>query len=128
MATEILMPRLGWTMEEGVFGGWLKQDGDKVQAGDLLFTVETDKATQEIEAFESGILHIPPGAPKVGDVVPVGAVLGYLTGEGEAPPTVETQATGQEMDAVAATAALATAGTRAAARSRRSGLPAISPR
>ena len=59
MAYEVTMPRLGWTMEEGVFGEWLKQDGDEVKAGDLLFTVEGDKATQEVEVFEGGILRLP---------------------------------------------------------------------
>ena len=63
MAYEVTMPRLGWTMEEGVFGEWLKQDGEEVKAGDLLFTVEGDKATQEVEVFESGILRLPQGAP-----------------------------------------------------------------
>ena len=72
MANEVTMPRLGWTMEEGVFGEWLKQDGDEVQAGDLLFTVEGDKATQEVEVFEAGILRLPANAPAPGDVIPVG--------------------------------------------------------
>ena len=62
MATEIRMPRLGWTMEEGTFGEWLKQDGESIKAGDFLFTVEGDKATQEVEAFDSGILRLPPNA------------------------------------------------------------------
>lgn len=72
MAYEVTMPRLGWTMEEGVLGEWLKQDGDAVQAGDLLFTVEGDKATQEVEALESGILRLPPNAPGAGDVIQIG--------------------------------------------------------
>ncbi len=83
MATEILMPRLGWTMEEGTFGTWLKADGAAVQTGDLIFTVESDKATQEVEAFENGILRLPPNAPKAGDVLPVGALLGYIAQPGE---------------------------------------------
>lgn len=83
MAHKILMPRLGWTMEEGVFGAWLKADGDRVAPGDLLFTVESDKATEEVEAFEAGILRIPPDAPGPGAVVAVGALLAYLVQEGE---------------------------------------------
>ena len=59
MAYEVTMPRLGWTMEEGVFGEWLKQDGDEVKAGDLLFTVEGDKATQEV----GGVRGRNPAAP-----------------------------------------------------------------
>lgn len=133
MATEIIMPRLGWTMEEGVFGGWLKQDGDEIEAGDLLFTVETDKATQEIEAFEGGILRIPPSSPNVGDVISVGAVLGYLTKPGEALPEPAAQAPaaatvdGAQTDgAPAATVSAAQAADDG--RDRRNGLPAISPR
>jgi pyruvate dehydrogenase E2 component (dihydrolipoamide acetyltransferase) len=86
MAAEIHMPRLGWSMEEGTFGEWLKRDGDPVQAGDLVFTVEGDKATQEIEAFESGILRLPPNAPQPGDLVRVGTVLAYLVKPGESAP------------------------------------------
>ena len=66
MAYSIVMPRLGWTMEEGVFGAWLKADGERVSPGDLLFTVEGDKAIQEVETFESGILRIPPGRAAAG--------------------------------------------------------------
>ncbi len=84
MATEILVPRLGWTMEEGIFGEWLKPDGAAIAVGDLLFTIETDKATQEVESLEAGILRIAPGGPKAGDVVKVGALLGYLAATGEA--------------------------------------------
>ncbi len=86
MAYTILMPRLGWTMEEGIFGSWLKADGDRIVPGDLLFTVESDKATQEVETFEAGILCIPPDAPVSGDVVAVGAVLAYLLQDGEPLP------------------------------------------
>lgn len=65
-------------MDEGVFVGWLKKDGELVAAGEPLFTLESDKAAQEVEATDSGILRIPADAPKVGDTVSVGAVLGYL--------------------------------------------------
>ena len=60
------MPRLGWNMEKGSLGGWLKQDGDHLEMGEVLFTVEGDKATQEVEALESGILHIPGDSPSPG--------------------------------------------------------------
>jgi pyruvate dehydrogenase E2 component (dihydrolipoamide acetyltransferase) len=86
MAVEIVLPRLGWTMEEGVFGEWLKQDGDLVQPGDLLFTVESDKASNEVESFESGILRLLPDGPQPGSTLPVGAVLGYLVQPGERAP------------------------------------------
>ena len=83
MANEVKLPRLGWDMEEGVFGGWLKQDGDFVRAGDMLFAVEGDKAVQEIEALDSGYLLVPPEAPQKGQIVAVGTLLGYLITEDE---------------------------------------------
>jgi len=86
MATAISVPRLGWNMEQGVFVGWLKADGAKVRAGDALFTLEGEKATEDIENFEEGILHIPANGPDKGDVVLVGAVIGYVLQAGEQPP------------------------------------------
>ncbi len=86
MAIEIVMPRLGWTMEEGSLVEWLKKDGEAVQPGDIVFTVETDKAINEIESFESGILRIPPDSPAAGVMVPVGGLLAYLVQPGEAAP------------------------------------------
>ena len=86
MAVEIVMPRLGWTMEEGTLVEWLKQPGEAVQAGEVLFTVETDKAINEVESFDAGRLHIPEDAPGPGATVPVGTVLGFLLAEGEEPP------------------------------------------
>lgn len=89
MAVEILLPRLGWTMEEGTFGEWLKRDGETVAVGDLLYTVESDKALNEVETLEGGILYIPPDAPKSGEVIPVGKRLGYLLAPGESAPSVQ---------------------------------------
>jgi pyruvate dehydrogenase E2 component (dihydrolipoamide acetyltransferase) len=86
MANEVVMPRLGWTMEEGTLVEWLKSSGESVQTGDVLFTVESDKALNEVEAFDSGTLHVPGNAPAPGDTVPVGTVLGYVLAEGDAPP------------------------------------------
>ena len=56
MATEILMPALSPTMEEGVIVKWFIKEGDKVSAGDLLAEIETDKATMELEAIDDGIV------------------------------------------------------------------------
>lgn len=78
MPFEVVLPRLGWNMESGQVGEWLKQDGEQVEAGEILFTVEGDKATQEVEALESGILRIPPDSPPPGKEVPVGTLLAYL--------------------------------------------------
>jgi len=86
MAVEIVMPRLGWTMETGIIAEWLKHDGESVQAGDALFTVETDKVAQEVEAMDSGILRLPPDSAPIGAVVAVGTVLAYLVRPGEAAP------------------------------------------
>ncbi len=83
MAIPISIPRLGWSMEEGVFAGWLKRDGEPVRAGEPLFSLEGDKAAQEIESLDSGILKVPPGAPAAGATVAVGAVIGYLLEPGE---------------------------------------------
>lgn len=83
MAHEVRVPRLGWSMEEGVFVGWRKRDGDRVKVGDVLFELEGEKASQEIESLDEGILRITPDGPKEGAVVLVGALLGYLVSEGE---------------------------------------------
>jgi pyruvate dehydrogenase E2 component (dihydrolipoamide acetyltransferase) len=87
MAVQITIPRLGWSMEEGIFAGWLKHDGEPVRAGDPLFSLEGEKATQDVEAIDDGTLSIPPNAPVAGAKVIVGAVIGYLVRAGEpAPP------------------------------------------
>ena len=86
MAIEILLPRLGWTMEEGTFVEWLKRDGDAVAPGDVLFTVESDKSLNEVESFDSGVLRIPAGSPAPGARVPVGTLLAYILQAGEALP------------------------------------------
>jgi pyruvate dehydrogenase E2 component (dihydrolipoamide acetyltransferase) len=73
-------------MEEGKFLAWLKQDGDFIKEGDPIFSLESDKAAQEVEAIDSGILRIPLDGPKPGDTIKVGHVLGYLLAEGENAP------------------------------------------
>src|SRR3954451_22197987 len=86
MAVEIVMPRFGWTMEGGLLAEWTKHDGDPIKVGDILFTVESDKALNEVESFETGILRIPPNAPQAGATVKVGALLAYVVQPGEAAP------------------------------------------
>ncbi len=86
MPIPITIPRLGWNMEEGTFVEWLKQDGDRIQAGDMLYKLEGEKATEDIECLDDGILSIPPGAPKPGDKIPVGTVIGYLLQANESVP------------------------------------------
>src|SRR5262245_46210056 len=84
MPIEIIVPRLGWSMEEGAFVAWLKKDGEFVLAGEALFSIEGDKAVQEIESIDSGILRVAANAPKSGDPIRVGDVLGHLVSEKEA--------------------------------------------
>jgi pyruvate dehydrogenase E2 component (dihydrolipoamide acetyltransferase) len=86
MAIPVTIPRLGWNMEEGIFAGWIKQDGDTVRAGEALFRLESDKAVEDIEGLDSGVLRVAPDAPKEGDTVAVGLVIGWLVQPGEAPP------------------------------------------
>jgi pyruvate dehydrogenase E2 component (dihydrolipoamide acetyltransferase) len=90
MPIEITIPRLGWNMDEGRFNGWLKKDGDPVKSGEPLFILEAEKAAQDIEAIDSGILRIPKDSPPAGATVKVGQVIGYLARENEA---VESSAT-----------------------------------
>lgn len=86
MAQEIIIPRLGWSMEEGTFVAWLKSDGDFVKRGDALFELEGEKATQEIEAVDEGVLRIPITGPKPGSMHKVGAVIGYLVAANDSIP------------------------------------------
>ena len=87
MAIDVTLPRQGWSMEEAAFVEWIKKDGDTVKAGEPLFAVETDKAVQEIESLDAGILRLTANSPKKEDKVRVGDVLGYLVAPGEATPT-----------------------------------------
>ena len=57
MAKDILMPLLSPSMTEGTLVKWIKKEGDAVKSGDVLAEVETDKATMDLEAFDSGILR-----------------------------------------------------------------------
>lgn len=87
MAIEITIPRLGWNMDEGSFGEWLKADGDHVDPGEPVFTLESDKSVQEVESVDGGTLHILPGGPQEGDPVDVGTLVGFLLEDGESPPS-----------------------------------------
>ncbi|WP_452598849.1 pyruvate dehydrogenase complex dihydrolipoamide acetyltransferase [Pontimicrobium sp. MEBiC01747] len=81
MATVINMPRLSDTMEEGTVATWLKKVGDKVEEGDILAEIETDKATMEFESFNEGtLLHI---GVEEGDTAAVDTLLAIIGEEGE---------------------------------------------
>ena len=86
MPHEVVMPRLGWTMETGTVVEWLKQDGEPVAAGEAIFSVEADKGLTEVEALDDGILHIPEGSP-LGIEVPVGTTLAYIAPPGASLPS-----------------------------------------
>lgn len=86
MATEVVVPRRGWSMDEGQFVEWRKRDGDTIRAGEILFTLESEKAIEEIEAETPGILRIPPNGPRQGETIKVGQVLAFLVAPGEAMP------------------------------------------
>ncbi|MEE2039834.1 dihydrolipoamide acetyltransferase family protein [Nocardiopsis sp. CT-R113] len=81
--SEIQMPRLSDTMEEGVISTWVKAVGDKVASGDVLVEIETDKAVMEYEAYEDG--YLVKQSVSEGDTVPIGAVIGII---GDSPDAV----------------------------------------
>ncbi len=84
MAIYIEMPKLSDTMTEGTVLKWRKNEGDKVESGDVLAEIETDKATMEMEAFDDGILHKQLVA--AGGKAPVGSKIALLLQKGEKPP------------------------------------------
>ncbi len=73
------MPKLGYDMDSGKIAGWLKQVGDRVDRGEVIAEIETEKSTVEMEAMAAGvvveIIHGP------GDEVAVGEIIGYLDDE-----------------------------------------------
>ena len=81
MATNVIMPALGIAQETGKLLQWLKNEGQAVTKGEVLMVVETDKATVEIEAPDSGILSQVTAQP--GDEVPVGHTIAYILAPGE---------------------------------------------
>ena len=81
MAIKIEMPKLSDTMEEGVIAKWNVKEGDKIEAGDIIAEVETDKATMDVEAFDAGVLL--KIIPAEGDAVPLGGLIAVIGEEGE---------------------------------------------
>ncbi|MEU3019841.1 dihydrolipoamide acetyltransferase family protein [Nocardiopsis sp. NPDC007018] len=82
--SEIHMPRLSDTMEEGVISTWVKKVGDKVSSGDVLVEIETDKAVMEFEAYEDG--YLVKQNVSEGDTVPIGEVIGFIADSPDAVP------------------------------------------
>ena len=75
MATQVLLPKLGFSMNAGELTEWMAEDGATVTAGQPLFSLESDKATNEIEAPASGTLRI---LKQAGETYDVGTVLGEI--------------------------------------------------
>jgi len=75
MAVEILLPKIGFSMNEGQVAEWLAKDGDEVKEGQPIYSLEADKSTNEIEAPASGKLRI---VAAIGETLEVGTVLGYI--------------------------------------------------
>jgi pyruvate dehydrogenase E2 component (dihydrolipoyllysine-residue acetyltransferase) len=91
MPVNILMPALSPTMEKGNLAKWLKKEGDKVKAGDVIAEIETDKATMEYESIDDGVLAkivVPEGTADV----PVNQLIAVLAEEGEDPKTAAASA------------------------------------
>ncbi len=100
MPISLLMPALSPTMTEGTLARWLKKEGDPVEPGDLLAEIETDKATMEFEAVDSGILGkilVPAGT----NGVKVNSIIGLILEEGEElgeiPSQVENNSAAEEI-------------------------------
>lgn len=75
MATEIILPKLGFSMNEGTLAEWLVADGAEAVEGQPLFSLESDKSTNEVEAPASGTLRI---LKQPGETYEVGTVLGII--------------------------------------------------
>ena len=75
MATDIILPKIGFSMTEGVLAEWLVEDGASVNEGQPLFAIESDKSTNEVEAPASGTARLT-GVP--GETYEVGTVIGTI--------------------------------------------------
>lgn len=75
MATEILLPKIGFSMNEGTLAEWMAEDGAQVTEGQPLYALESDKSTNEVDAPATGTLRIQA---TVGETYEVGTVLGII--------------------------------------------------
>ena len=83
MATRIVMPTFGMYTAEGTLARWLVTPGSRVEAGELVAEITTEKASYDIEAPASGVLH---QVAKEGDPLAIEGLIGYVLDEGGAPP------------------------------------------
>src|SRR6478735_3852597 len=126
MPINILMPALSPTMEKGNLAKWLKKEGDKVKAGDVIAEIETDKATMEVEAVDEGVLAkivVPEGTADV----PVNELIALIAGEGEDPKSVKAPSGAAAPAAAPAPAAQPAPQPAAAAPAARAEAPAQKP-
>ncbi|MBN1975916.1 MAG: lipoyl domain-containing protein, partial [Anaerolineae bacterium] len=99
---EVILPKLGQTMEFGTIIEWLKQEGDPVQRGEVLFTVESDKATLEVESPTKGYLRkiLVPAGEERPVLIPVALITKTLdediSGYSALPPSGGEQGGGEE--------------------------------
>ncbi len=75
MATEIRIPKIGMSATEMTLSEWMFEDGEEVQAGEVIYTIETDKTTTEVEAPASGTLRV---IGVEGEVYPIGTLVGTI--------------------------------------------------
>jgi pyruvate dehydrogenase E2 component (dihydrolipoamide acetyltransferase) len=98
MVTKVIMPQMGLTMEEGKIVEWLKKEGDRVEKGEPLFQIETDKVTLEVESPGSGILR--KILVKEEETVPITTVIGYIAEADEPLPEAEEAAPPRKEEAI----------------------------
>jgi len=84
LASEVVMPKMGYDMEEGKVVQWIKQEGDPVESGEVIAEIETGKVNIEIEAFDSGVLRLI--VAREGETVPVGGTIAWITDPDEELP------------------------------------------
>ncbi len=82
MIKPVIMPKQGLTMEEGEIVRWLKEEGDSVEKGEILFEIQTDKSVLEIEAEYSGIVKEIIASP--GTVVKITEIIAYIDAKDDA--------------------------------------------
>ncbi|MCG6879594.1 MAG: 2-oxo acid dehydrogenase subunit E2 [Deltaproteobacteria bacterium] len=101
MSTSVTMPKMGMTMKEGTISKWFKKEGDAVEKGEVLFEVETEKITNQIESPGEGVLFqivVPTGT-----TVPVGTIVGIIAEAGEQPERIEGVQLGETVEAEVST-------------------------
>jgi len=119
--TKVVMPKLSEQMEAGKIIKWLKKEGDRVQSGDILAEVETDKADVEMEAFGGGVLR--KILVSAGDKAPVGSLIAVIGEENDDINAVVAQAGGGAPAPAAASTAAAPSGAKPAMADRPSAVP-----